>query len=462
MTTILQLALGAAGILLLYLLLSPVAAYRRLRHIPGPAWAGYTPLWLVRRQYAGRLHRDIYELSKKYGTIFRIAPNWVSINDPAEIRRVWQARGQWYRGRWYDMFRFDQPGAETVLFMQDNAAHAALRSRLQPGYSGKDVDSLDPAVDQRIADFVSLIENKYLSTEREFRPMDLAQKAQFLTLDVISDLAIGKCFECLNNDRDVYGQIAFFTNSLPLVVAMSVVPASLVLLQNPIARALLPKDKLEGIGRMMGLAQENAAKRYGPKKIEARDMLGSFVNHGLSYTQAWLEQFSQIAAGSDTTATAVRMTLFLLMTNPESYRALQAEIDAAIREGRVSSPIRQDEAKRLPYLQAVIKEGMRVWPPVAGLCPKVCDTEQIVCGKRIPPGTNVCWDLFGVLRNKEVFGADADYFRPARWLEEKDADRLRAMEQVQGLCFATSSRWECLGKSVAQLELNKVFVEVSH
>lgn len=357
------------------------------------------------------------------------------------------------------MFRFDQP-VETVLSLQDNAAHADLRSRLLPGYSGKDVDNLDSVVNQRIADFVSLIEQKYLSTEQEFRPMDLAEKAQFMTLDIISELAIGKCFECLNNDRDTYGQIAFVTGSLPLMVAMSVVPASFILLQNPIARALLPKDKVEGVGRMMALAQQNAAKRYGSKRIEARDMLGSFVNHGLSYTQAWLETFGQIGAGSDTTATAIRMTLFYLMTNPESYRTLQTEIDTAIEEGRVSSPADQDEAKRLPYLQAVIKEGMRMWPPVAGLLPKICDTEQTVCGQRIPPGTNICWNAFAVLRSKEVFGVDAECFRPRRWLEEKDTNKLRVMEQVQGFCFGTTSRWECLGKAIAQLELNKVFVEV--
>ncbi|KAK4160369.1 putative cytochrome P450 E-class, group I [Cladorrhinum sp. PSN259] len=459
MTTVLQFTLAGAGLLLAYLLVAQVAAFRRLQHIPGPAWAGRTSLWLIRRQLSGQLHRDLSELSKKYGPIYRIAPNWVVISDPFEVRRVYQARGPWYRGRWYEMFRFDQP-AETVLSLRDNASHSDSRSRLGPGYSGKDVDNLHSVVDHRIADFVSLIERKYLSTKDEFRPMDLAEKAQFMTLDVISDLAIGKCFECLNNDQDTYGQIAFVTGSLPLVVAMSIVPSSLALLQNPIARALLPKEKLEGIGRMMALAQQNARKRYGPNKVEARDMLGSFVNHGLSYTNAWMEAFVQIGAGSDTTSTAIRMTLFYLMSNPESYQKLQAEIDAAVRDGRVSSPVEEGEAKRLRYLQAVIKEGLRIWPPVAGLMPKISDTEQTVCGMKVPPGTNVCWGAFSVLRNKKVFGVDAETFRPDRWLEEKDTERLRVMEQVQGLCFGTTSRWECLGKAIAQLELNKVFVEL--
>ncbi|KAH7308298.1 cytochrome P450 86A1 [Rhexocercosporidium sp. MPI-PUGE-AT-0058] len=443
-----------------YLIISRVLVARRLQHIPGPAWASWTSLWLVRRQLGGRIARELARLHEKHGTIYRIAPNWVVISDPIEVRRVWQARGPWYRGRWYEMFRFDQP-VDTVLSLRDNAKHSALRSKLLPGYMGKDVDSFHPVIDQRLMDFIVLIEQKYISTDKDFRPMDLAEKAQFFALDVISSLAIGKCFECLAKDRDAYGQIASVTGSVPLMVAMAIIPDSFVLLQNPIARALLPKDKIEGVMRMMALAQQNASSRYGPDSVIARDMLGSFVAHGLPYDNAWLETFGQIGAGTDTTATAIRMTLFNLMTNPDAYQKLHTEINTAIRERRItSSPITDAEAKQLPYLQAVIKEGLRIWPPVTGLMPKISDTDQVVCGKIIPRGTNVCWTAVAVLRDKEVFGEDAECFRPDRWLEETDATKLRVMEQVQSLCFGTSSRWECLGKVIALVELNKVFVEL--
>ncbi|KAK0716747.1 benzoate 4-monooxygenase cytochrome P450 [Lasiosphaeria miniovina] len=456
-------ALGLAGTCLLftYVLLSLVAGRRRLQHIPGPAWAEWTPLWLVRRQLGGRISRDLAALSKKYGSIYRIAPNWVVVSDPAEVRRVWAARGPWHRGEWYGMFKFNQP-VHTIMSLTDNAAHGALRAKLVPGYSGRDVDNLHAVVDRRIADLIALIERNYLSARSgPLRPMDLAQKSQFLTLDIISELAVGQCFECLAHDTDTYGQIAFVTGSVPLMVAMAVVPRSFGLLQHPVVQAVLPQDKMAGVMRMMALAQAKAAERFGPSKKVARDMLGSFVAHGVSPASAWLETFGQIGAGSDTTATAIRMTLFLLLAgSPASYAALQREIDEAVRDGRVSGPITDDEARQLPYLQAVIREGLRVWPPVAGLMPKVCDTEQVVCGKRIPAGTNVCWDAISVLHDKYVFGDDAHCFRPERWLDEEDADKRRAMEQVQMLCFGTSSRWECLGKAIALIELNKIFVEL--
>ncbi|KAH8884137.1 cytochrome P450 CYP570A1 [Thozetella sp. PMI_491] len=451
-----------SGVCLLgsYFIALRIAAARRLRHIPSPGLAPWTSLWLVHRHLGGRIARELADLSRRYGAIYRIAPNWVVISDPVEVQRVWQARGPWYRGRWYEMFRFDQP-VETVMSLRDNANHAALRSKLLPGYMGKDVDNLHLIVDQRMMDFVALIEQKYMSTDKDFRPMDLAEKAQFLTLDVISSLAVGNSFGCLAEDRDTFGQIASVTQSVPLITAMSIVPSSLLLLQNPIARALLPKDKIEGVMRMMAIAQKNAATRYGPDSITARDMLGSFVAHGLQYNNAWLETFGQIGAGTDTTATAIRMTLLYLMTNPDAYSKLRAEIDMAISDGKIkSSPITDAEAKQLPYLQAVIREGLRIWPPVTGLMPKICDTEQVVCGKKIPPGTNVCWAAIAVLRNKEVFGDDAECFRPDRWLQETDTEKLKEMKQVQMLCFGTSSRWECLGKTIALIELNKVFVEL--
>lgn len=360
------------------------------------------------------------------------------------------------------MFRMDQP-VSTVLSERDNHKHAALKAKLLPGYSGKDVENLHEAVDRRVADLVQLIERKYLSDDERgvYRPMDLAEKATFMTQDVISELAIGRCFECLVHDRDTYGQMTGVTGSLPLVITLATIPWTLGLLQNPLVRALLPKEKLEGVVRQQELAKKQVAERFGEDKVVRRDMLGSFVKHGLGHTNAWLETFVQIGAGSDTTATAIRMTMFHLMSSPGSYKRLQDEIDAAIREGRVSSPIAEEEARRLPYLQAVMKEGLRLSSPVMGLLPRICDTEQTVCGVRIPPGTNVCWDAISIFRNQETFGADADVFRPERWLVEMEDVEKKSMKFVQGLVFGTSGRFECLGKGIAMLELNKVFVEVS-
>ena len=89
---------------------------------------------------------------------------------------------------------------------------------------------------------------------------------------------------------------------------------------------------------------------------------------------------------------------------------------------------------------------------------KCSPIDDIILGKHIPAGTQVGWCAWRVFRNKEVFGADAEVFRPERWLEA-DAEQLRTMESTAELAFSPG-RWMCLGKSIAMLELNKVFVEV--
>ena len=61
------------------------------------------------------------------------------------------------------------------------------------------------------------------------------------------------------------------------------------------------------------------------------------------------------------------------------------------------------------------------------------------------------------MRHK-VFGADADMFRPERWLEA-EPDQLKEMESVVDLVFG-SGRWQCMGKQIVWTELRKVFVEV--
>ena len=93
-------------------------------------------------------------------------------------------------------------------------------------------------------------------------------------------------------------------------------------------------------------------------------------------------------AGSDTAATVMRFTFLHVLTSPLILHKLRAEIDNGVREGRISSPIRDSEARQLPYLQACIKESLRLFPPVTGLLQKVAPPEgDTINGKFIPGGT---------------------------------------------------------------------------
>ena len=408
-----------------------------------------------------RLHRVSFSTvaDKFSGPIAKIAPNWVVCGDGEELRRIWAVRSAWQRSYWYRGLRFD-PHKDNAFSTLDDQAHEKLRSKLMPGYGGKDVDNLHDQIDKQVAGLVSLLERKYLSTDTDFRPVDLARKVQYFTLDVISALAFGKELGYLAADEDLHGYIKTTESTLPIMLAMALVPWLLYTIQSPRLKRFIPNVRsIVGIGTVVGVAYDAVAERYGDKPLVKQDMLGSFVRHGLTKEEAEGETVVQIIAGSDTSATAIRSTLLFIITNPRVYRRMQAEIDGGILEGRISSPITDAEARELPYLQAVIREGLRMWPPATAVLPKVSTTDQVVCGVHIPAGTNVAWAPFRFLRSKKIFGEDSSVFRPERWLNI-DPAKYRSMDQTVMMEFASGSRWECLGKTVAQIELNKTYVEV--
>jgi cytochrome P450 len=91
-------------------------------------------------------------------------------------------------------------------------------------------------------------------------------------------------------------------------------------------------------------------------------------------------------AGSDTSATVIRVVFLHVITSPLMLSKLRAEIDDSVREGLISSPIRDSEGRQLPYLQAYLKEAFRLWPPVTGLLQKVVAAEGDTINGKVIPG----------------------------------------------------------------------------
>jgi cytochrome P450 len=256
------------------------------------------------------------------------------------------------------------------------------------------------------------------------------------------------------------------TQFFPIMELGTNVPFIHSILSSSLMQALAgpkPEDKA-GLGAVIGVLQQIVAQRFsgqGSDDKRERDMLDAFIARGLSQLEAESESLLQILAGSDSTATTIRMTFAYLLTNPRCYARLRNDIDEAIQAGNVSYPVISDsEAQKLPYLQACIKEGLRMWQPLNGIQTKVLAQKEglEVDGVWIPGGTQVALSQHQMMRRQDLFGVDADVFRPERWLG--DADTVKSYERVWELSLA-AGRFTCLGKNIALMELNKVFVEVS-
>lgn len=301
--------------------------------------------------------------------------------------------------------------------------------------------------------------------------MDLAQKVQFFTLDVISGVGLGTSFGMLRTDSDIE-EYAKSTEQGLIIGSTALALGLSWLTQVPFLGRLIapsPKDA-SGFGKVMATCFRHVDERASSRSTHERsDMLASFIRHGLSDDALRSEALEQIVAGSDTTSGAIRGILLLLLTNYRVYDKLKREIDEAERDGRVPSRdgdgqiISLRQARQLPYLQAVIREGIRVLPPVTNLFSRDVppDGDEVPCnGEKIflPGGVCIGQSSIAMHRSRDIFGDDAHVFRPERWFEA-DEEKLAVMTRTNDLMFG-AGRWSCLGKPVAQLEVPKLIFEV--
>jgi cytochrome P450 len=381
-------------------------------------------------------------------------------------------RSPFTRGPWYAALKL-HPERENITSHIDERIHADLRTRMAPGYSGKENLHMENDVDEKLLHMFDLIASKYVAHPEHniFRTMDLSRLTSFFTLDVISKIAFGQTFGFLDNDDDPFGYLKNLEQFLPAIIVFGVYTELTNIMKMPLIKGALPKttDK-RGLGRVMGFARDRVQERFGPKPIVRQDMLNSFINRGLTQAELESETLTQITAGSDSTASALRITLHFISTSPPILERLLAEVNNGIAAGRVSRPVIQDsEARQMPYLQACVKEGLRIHPPVSGLMAKrVPDggarIEVDGVEKFAPGGTQIGWNSWGMMHDPEIFGADCEVFRPDRWLHrdasDKEAARIVRMTETVTLNFG-SGRFGCLGRGVATMELNKAVVEVS-
>lgn len=462
--------------------------YRRIHlyHIPGPLFAGLSYIPRLVSVGKGSTHVDIINLHKKHGPLVRVGPNHVSFSDGEAITQVYSAMTKFEKSDFYIPFDVKAPHGwvPTVFSVRSEQAHRGIKRPIAGAYSMTTLLELEALTDECIAIFQTKMDEKISKSTYRKIELNLGDWLHWYAFDLITSITFSNRLGFMTQERDVEGIIEAIEGRLKYNATIGQAPfLHRFLLGNTTVKAIanyIPAvAKMNTSSRIVEFAA-NQVKRYESKDrdaLEYRDMLDRFrrtkADGQLQMTDldVLLAAVGNIFAGSDTTAISLRSTFYYLVRNPACLKRLLEEIDEKDSAGKLSPIVTFNESQDMPYLQACLKEAMRMHPAVGLSLERIVPEGGItITGQFIPAGTIIGANPWVVARDQEVYGKDADDFRPERWLDlwkaaEKDGkqaelakDKLKKMER-NFLAFGTGSR-SCLGKNVSLLEMNKLVPQV--
>ncbi|KAH6649451.1 cytochrome P450 [Chaetomium tenue] len=455
------------------LLVAVYAIYRffldGLSRIPGPAIAKVTNLWKINAAAQAEMPWRNIALHRKYGPLVRIGPNMVSVNDPEAypiingFRRVFTktqfystAEG-WYKGK----------PLTTVITARDRQYHSYLLRVASSAYS---VGST-PQMEVKIQPLVDLLLNKLNDLgQAGQKPVNTATLIAHFAFDAMGIINVSEPFGFLSKGVDVEGAIGAIdiANTYFSVIAQAPWMHTFMLGNRFVQKAM------EGGNPVLNLALAMVDKRLaavtkpttnGHQNSETTDFLGKLLETSTesddpskkpTYEQIVAFVLANTMAGYATVAVALRSILYHLARTPSAYSKLQHEIDSAFASGALTTTPTHTaaEAGKLPYLDAVVTEALRVHPVLGLILEREVPAGGVVlAGQHVPAGTVVGFNPWVIMHNREVYGEDAGVFRPERWLGAEEG-KLKEMRRCN-ISFGAGPR-SCQGKNIGMMEILKV------
>lgn len=146
--------------------------------------------------------------------------------------------------------------------------------------------------------------------------------------------------------------------------------------------------------------------------LAARDDAPDAPNATLSAQEVHDNCMLLFGAGFDTTSSALTWWIGLMATHPPAVATLRDELDAADAQ----APATPENVARLPYLNATIKEAMRLYPPSTALFTRIAKCDVVIEGTPVAKGTLAVIPIWQLHRDARWF-PDPESFRPERFLQ---------------------------------------------
>ncbi|KAB2573234.1 Cytochrome P450 monooxygenase gsfF [Lasiodiplodia theobromae] len=448
--------------------------FHPLHRIPGPFPAKFTELWRTRKYLAGNWHSDILELHRKYGPVVRISPNEVSFVDKEALAQVYGYTKSAKKTSWYDTWKV--PGADTSFFNEtDPRHHSFLRKRVSATYSMTGVLQMEKGI-QGVSD---LLWKRFREFSRSGVVVGLHDWVPYFAFDVVGQVALGGPIGFIEASSDREGIIPAVHNYFFLASNIGYLPGQTRAFFNPAVQTVLGllSDNGDGVNYLnawMSNQMHRRRERGPPKDGEKGDMLDHFIamkstdGSPAPDSAVLAEMGNIIGAGADTTAIGIRSVIGQLMLHEDSYKRVQEEVDEAYRlHGFSDEPgsggIPFSVAEKLPFLNACVREALRLHPSILYQLPRETPPQGLtIKDYYIPAGTTVSMSPLSHNRCPEIFGEDADAWRPERWIagEGSTEQRVREMNKFD-TTFGYGSR-TCVGKNLALVEIHKFTAQLLH
>ncbi|KAF2170927.1 hypothetical protein M409DRAFT_63948 [Zasmidium cellare ATCC 36951] len=402
-----------------------------LSRFPGPrSWAAsYIPR--VATVFAGQDAQVWTKLHERYGAIVRIGPRELSVI-PVPGNNAWK-----------DIYGFKNPlprdpdfsvksmnGTHSVL-SADGAHHARQRKALAHAFSDRALKQQEPLLQR----WAMLLKQKLAERADGTTAVDMATMYNCATFDIMGDLTFSESLHMLENSKYTPWWSKWGVNYL--------VSKSKALRRERLEHWRYTADRIE---RRVQREPEHADLWSYITKYEGEE---DGLRPGEHHSNAALFMI----AGTETTATALAGTTYHLVQNPRMMQKMVAELRGAFPH---PGTVDLESLAHLPYLNSVLHEGLRMYPPVPSSRPRRTGPEgATICGEYIPGDIRISIPHLATYRSSANF-KDPDSFEPERWLKN-EAYRDDNLSAVQPFSFGPTN---CLGKNLAWHEMRLLLAVV--
>ncbi|KAE8350314.1 cytochrome P450 [Aspergillus coremiiformis] len=450
-----------------------------LRTIPGPKLFALTKWRLAYEDYRGTRTTTMHRLHERYGNVVRIGPREVSFNSLSAQRTIYGAGTVFQRDDFYRMF--DAYGRQIMFSFASSKHHRERKKLLSHAYSKTSV--LSPRnvvmIEEKARQFLDLIEK-----EAKKGNLETFAALHYFSMDSITKFLYGispgetAALASSSQDRSLLNDIldparrklSWFTIHFPalthwlysqtgllesLLTYLDMLPMRKPSTYSGIRKhALAAAEHLDKSDTQTLAANESIAAQL---LLAIRHSDSKGASPGMDYLDVASECADHLLAGIDTTSDTTMWAMFAL-SQPENHHfqaKLRAEVRALGEEYTVDRIVSAVAADKLPYLDAVIKETLRLFAPLPGTEPRRSENDHVIDGCLIPKGTVVSISPYTLHRNPRVF-KDPMRFNPDRWL----GPAAEVAEMKRWFWAFSSGGRMCIGMHLAMAEMTTLLASV--